>query len=294
METFGFGKTMNKKMKSGTLSILWILAAFLAMALAPSSAIAQRESDVVTVSLNDPPRPAYVRASVLNGGITVKASDGNRVIVEARVRGGDSSDRTKGGMRRIPVSTTGLSVEVDEETNQVRIGTDSTQRTVDLTITVPRQTSLRLRAVNDGDIRVTGVEGELDVNNTNGEVILTNVAGSAIAHALNGQVLVSFTRVNPKPMAFSSLNGNIDVTFPADLKASLSLRSDNGEVYSDFDVQLQAAPSQPMVEDSGKKGGKYRVKIDKAIRGTINGGGPEIQFTNFNGDIYIRKAGSAR
>jgi hypothetical protein len=33
------------------------------------------------------------------------------------------------------------------------------------------------------------------------------------------------------------------------------------------------------------------VKMDKTVRGTINGGGPEMQFTNFNGEIYIRKAG---
>jgi hypothetical protein len=34
--------------------------------------------------------------------------------------------------------------------------------------------------------------------------------------------------------------------------------------------------------------------VDKTIYGTINGGGPEIQFSNFNGPIYIRKAGKPR
>jgi hypothetical protein len=90
------------------------------------------------------------------------------------------------------------------------------------------------------------------------------------------------------------LNGDIDVTFPADLKANVSIRSDRGDVFSDFDVQLKAAASQPVVEDSREKGGKYRVKIDKTVHGTINGGGPEIQFTNFQGQIYIRKAGNPR
>jgi len=33
------------------------------------------------------------------------------------------------------------------------------------------------------------------------------------------------------------------------------------------------------------------VRIDKTVRGAINGGGPEYQFKNFNGNIYIRKAG---
>jgi hypothetical protein len=30
------------------------------------------------------------------------------------------------------------------------------------------------------------------------------------------------------------------------------------------------------------------------VHGTINGGGPEIQFRNFQGQIYIRKAGAPR
>jgi len=129
----------------------------------------------------------------------------------------------------------------------------------------------------------------------NGSVTLNNVSGSAVAHALNGRLSATFTRVNPqKPMAFSSLNGDIDVTFPADLKANLSLKSERGEIFTDFDVQMLAAPVQQAVEDGRSHGGKYRVQIDKTVHGTINGGGPEFQFTNFNGGIYIRKAGASR
>ena len=40
-----------------------------------------------------------------------------------------------------------------------------------------------------------------------------------------------------KDMAFTSLNGNVDVTLPPSTKANLRLRSDRGDVYSDFDVQ---------------------------------------------------------
>jgi DUF4097 and DUF4098 domain-containing protein YvlB len=236
-----------------------------------------------------------VKAGLVNGGITVKAHDGKEVVVEAHARNRDrdsDSDHSASNMKRIIVSSTGLSVE--EENNEVRINTDSYMRAVDLTISVPVHTSLKLNAVNSGDIVVTGVDGELDVNDVNGSVTLNNVSGSAVAHALNGRVLVTFTRINQKPMAFSSLNGDIDVTFPADLKANLSLKSDRGEIFSDFDVQVQASAPQQTVEDGRQHGGKYRVKIDKTVHGTINGGGPELQFTNFNGGIYIRKAGAPR
>jgi len=268
-----------------------ILCAVLGAAPARGQAQGQSGADHVSVALSDPARPALVKASLVSGGITVKANDGKEVVVDARARNRESS-RSDSNMKRILVSSTGLSVE--EENNEVRISTDSYMRAVDLTISVPVHTSLKLSAVNSGDIVVTGVDGELDVNDVNGSVTLNNVSGSAVAHALNGRVLVTFTRVNQKPMAFSSLNGDIDVTFPADLKANLSLKSDRGEIFSDFDVQVQASAPQQTVEDGRKNGGKYLVKIDKTVHGTINGGGPELQFTNFNGGIYIRKAGAAR
>jgi DUF4097 and DUF4098 domain-containing protein YvlB len=267
----------------------------LGVALAASSTCGQTQAqsggDHVSVNLSDPSRPALVKASLVSGGITVKAYDGKEVVVDAHARNRESG-HSESNMKRIIVSSTGLSVE--EENNEVRVSTDSYMRPIDLTIAVPVHTSLKLSAVNSGDIVVTGVDGELDVNDVNGSVTLNNVSGSAIAHALNGRLLATFTRVNQKPMAFSSLNGDIDVTFPADLKANLSLKSDRGEILSDFDVQIQTSAPQQTVEDGRKNGGKYLVKIDKTVHATINGGGPEYQFTNFNGGIYIRKAGSPR
>jgi DUF4097 and DUF4098 domain-containing protein YvlB len=283
-------------MNTHTRKHWFFFALAVALLLASSATMAQTSAssggDRIAVPLSDPARPPMVRVSLLNGGITIKGGDVKEVIVEARPRHDDDSEKPRGNMKRLHVGSTGLTVE--EENNQVRVSADSNNRAIDLTLTVPRLSSLRLRATNDGDINVTGVEGELDVNNLNGEVTLTNVSGSVIAHALNGEIKVTMVRVAPKPMAFSSLNGDIDVTFPADLKANISLKTDNGEVYSDFDVVLQAGAPQQIVEDSRGKGGKYRVKVDKTVRGTINGGGPEIQFTNFNGSIYIRKVGAPR
>lgn len=283
-------KIMNNQFHS--FRSLVAASAMLGMVLLAPRAGAQASPDRVSVNLTDPARPAFIKASMVNGSINVKAYDGKEVIVEARTRN-EEHEKQSGGPKRLNISMTGLSVE--EENNEVRISTESYARTIDLTISVPTHASLKLRAVNDGDISVTGVDGEIDVDDVNGEVNLNNVSGSAVAHALNGHVHATFVKVNPqKPMAFSSLNGDIDVTFPADVKANVSIRSDRGDVFSDFDVQLQASAPRQEVEDSRGKGGKYRVKIDKTVHGTINGGGPEYQFTNFQGQIYIRKAGSPR
>jgi DUF4097 and DUF4098 domain-containing protein YvlB len=276
----------------------FITAAATLMALAGTG----QAQDKVNVPLDDPARPAVIRLGQVAGSITVKGYAGKDVSVEAHARdeekhgrrGRDSdSDTNTQGMKRLSVGSTGL--EIDEENNEVRISTASHMRAIDVTINVPTRANLKLSTVNDGDIVVNGIDGEIEVNDVNGNVTLTNCAGSAVAHALNGKVLVNLTRVNGKPMAFSSLNGDIDVTFPADLKANVSFASDRGDVFTDFDVVMAPTNSKPMVEEkSGDGGGKYRVKMDKTVRGTINGGGPEIQFKNFNGGIYIRKAGASK
>jgi hypothetical protein len=292
MEKFAFSKTMNNQRPSIRSIILWAATLTAAAALWTAPNARAQNGDKVAVNLSDPARAPFINISMVNGSIIVKAYDGKQVIVEARNRNEDRErESAPGGLKRLNISTTGLSVE--EENNEVRVSTESYARAIDVTLTVPTHSSLKLRAVNDGDISVTGVDGEIDVNNVNGPVTLSNVSGSAVAHALNGKVLANFVHVNGKPMAFSSLNGDIDVTFPADVKANLSIKSDRGEVFSDFDVQLQATAPQQVVEDNRKDGGKYRVKIDKTVHGTINNGGPEYQFTNFQGSIYIRKAGSS-
>jgi DUF4097 and DUF4098 domain-containing protein YvlB len=271
----------------------YIFSLALAVLVAMAQPVRAQSDNKVTVPLTDPSRPVTLRAHLVSGSITVKGGDVKEVVVEAKARGNEESHSggRAEGMKRIPMTSTGLNIEA--ENNNVRVSTDSYQRTIDLVITVPTRTSLSLHTVNDGNILVSGVDGELNIDNVNGEVDLKNIGGSVVAHALNGHVLVTFNRIDPqKPMAFSSLNGDIDVTFPADLKANVSLRTDNGDVYSDFDVKVQPTAPQQTVEDDRGKGGKYRVKIDKNVRGTINGGGQEIQFKNFNGNIYIRKAGA--
>ena len=296
METYA-SSNANKLMKKLTLNLVFISALIGILMLGAQTLAAEAPgNNHIVVPLADPSRPAQVSAHLLNGSITVKAYDGKDVIVDAKTHEGDEeeeSDRERrptGGLHRIPTASTGLSIEA--EGNHVRVGTDSVRRTIDLVLSVPVHTSLSLKSVNNGHISVTGVDGELDVNDVNGDVDLNHISGSVVAHALNGHVMVTFVRVDPqKAMSFSSLNGEIDVTFPADLKATVSMRTDNGEVYSDFDIQLQAINPQPSVEDGRGRGGRYVVRVEKTVKGTINGGGQDIQFKNFNGNIYIRKAG---
>ena len=79
----------------------------------------------------------------------------------------------------------------------------------------------------------------------------------------------------------------MDVTLPPITKANLRLRSDNGDVYSDFDVALSTSP--PLVKETRSGNGRYRISRNRSIVGAINGGGPEFELRTFNSNVYVRR-----
>lgn len=265
-------------------------AAVLILAAAAWIAGGQAAGERVTATFSDASRPGLLSASVMNGSISVKGGATKEVVIEtaARDQSRGRSGGASGGLTRIPITASGLTVE--EESNRMSVRVDAHSRTIDLRLQVPQRTSLKLKSNNDGHIEVSGVEGELDIHVLNGPLTLQQVGGTVVAHSLNGKVLVTMTRADPKPMAFSSLNGDVDVTLPAGIKANVVMTTDNGDIYSDFEIKTSPVAT-PQTEDRRAQGGKFRIKIDKAVRGAINGGGPEILFKTFNGNIYIRKAG---
>ncbi len=246
--------------------------------------------DRVSLTFSDPSRSGFIKASLINGSITVKGYDGDEIIVEARTRTrkySRRSSRNSEGLKRVAITSTGLSVE--EERNRMTMSASSHQRTVDIDIKVPKITSLKLSTINSGHIEVENMEGEIELNNVNGSIKAINISGSVVANTTNGKVEVFFDRItSDKPMSFVSFNGRVDVTFPGNIKANVKMKSEQGEVYSDFDIKLEDKP-RLIREDTRKRGGKIKVKIESSIYGTINGGGPEYHFSTYNGSIYIRK-----
>jgi DUF4097 and DUF4098 domain-containing protein YvlB len=192
-------------------------------------------------------------------------------------------------MHRIDVGAHGFSAVEDH--NVVTVSPEmGGLEGMNLNIQVPVNTSVELKSVNGGHIDVTGLNGEINVENVNGPISLKNVSGSVLANTVNGELTVSLDRVMPnKPMSFTTLNGKVDVTLPADTKANLRLKTMHGAVYSDFDVKMEPDSSKPVIEDGRGRGGKYEIKMDRSVVGSINGGGPEYSFRTMNGTILIHK-----
>ncbi|WPU91986.1 DUF4097 family beta strand repeat-containing protein [Mucilaginibacter sabulilitoris] len=247
-------------------------------------------SEQLVVPLSDPGKPYKLNAHLVSGSITLVSYEGKDILIDAQ-SGDEKSGRVKEaaiGMRRLSPANS-LDVTAEENNNQVNIHSSMGNKNINLTIKVPRNdVKLKLNTVNNGDINVSNVSGELEVTNVNGSIKLNNVSGSVVANTVNGEVNVKFKAIDPKAaMAFSTLNGNVDVTFPATLKANVKLKSDRGDIYTDFDV-VTNTQQKPAVSRNNKAG-MYSLKIDDWVYGKIEGGGPEMMMKNMNGNIYIRK-----
>ena len=263
-----------------------------ALTLATFSSAAWAQSDQrLVVPLSDPSRPARLEISLFQGDIDVRAYDGNEIVVvtDAEVRNEDEQEPPRAdGLRRIQSSSIGLTVE--EQDNTVSVRMDFSPQGAEVTVQVPRRTSVRANLINGGDVEITGVNGEHELTNVNGDVIATDISGSAVLSSTNGDVTATFAEVDTaKPMSFVSFNGDVDVSLPARLAADLVVASQQGDVYTDFDV---VAEDNPPVVERGRPGpgpGGARMRMQRNTRYAIGGGGPEIQLRTFNGDVMIRK-----
>lgn len=276
-----------------------------------AGAVYSGEGSKISVKLTDPSMPCLVECSLINGGITVTSYSGKEVIVETMTRGEsdiggqsrawtsthlspdadyerEDEEIARKGLKRIPVSSSAF--EVREDDNKVRIEVESWMRAVDVMIQVPVRTSLQLSCINNGDIVVDSVTGEVEAENINGSITLKGISGSVVAYVQNGELTAELKDITKgKPMSFASFNGDVDVTLPASVKTTVKVSTHNGDAYSDFNIEAVARPTEIIEENTRVEDGKYRVRIQDSFYGNVNGGGPEFDFSTFNGNIYIRK-----
>ena len=270
-----------------SIAILGLIGVFFT-ATAQAQGTAAQSSERITVTLSDPARPGLLKVTMINGGITVRTHAGRDIIIEGRAAGRQSPAVTPDGLTRIGPSRAGLVVV--EEKNVVTVSSPVFNAPGNLEIQVPAKTNLNLSSMNGNVISVDGVDGDIEVSNMNGHVRLNGLLGSVVAHSDNGNLFAVFRELpGNKPMSFSSMNGNVDVTLPPTAKANLKIRSDSGDAWTDFELQRLPAEA-PRVENDRTRRGQLRIIADTTINATINGGGTDLDLRTLHGNIFIRKA----
>lgn len=269
------------------------MAAVVLVILVSASALAQTSGEI-PVAFTDPAKRGKLKAHLNYGSITIKGTARKDVLVkysadddnnhDDRDKDRDKSDRA--GLKKISSGT--LDLEVSESSNYMKVSSDSWSKKMNLVIEVPSGIDLQVHTYNGGDLEISNIQGAVELTNYNGEITAMNISGSVVATTYNGEIKVTFDKVTDgTPMSFATYNGDIDLSFPATLKASLKMKTQQGEIFSGFDMTLgKPAPVQTSPV-SGRSGTK--IVVDEWVKGDINGGGPEFIMKNYNGDIVIRK-----
>jgi hypothetical protein len=260
-----------------------VLASFLC-AGAVALPAAQQAGEGIAVPFSDSARVGSVSVRVHDGSIVVRGENRKDVLVTS-----SSSDGRSGSGRPVPPGFTRVSssggVTITEENNRMQIRAATTRQTR-VEIRVPLRVNLTLSGHNGGAIEVENVEGDIEADHHNASIQMSNVGGSVVADTHNGDIRVVLTRITgDKPMSFISWNGTVDVTLPATAKANLKLRSNQGDIYTQFEMQ-----PRPGAAPQARTDGKTRViEANQSVYGAINGGGPEFELRTWNGDIFVRR-----
>ncbi len=249
--------------------------------------VSSTAQEQISVPLSKPNSPVTLKMGIINGSITITGHQTKEVIVigTKRVSKSRKNKPNKYGLKK--VSNNSMEFSAEEYDNTVRVKS-SHASTVDFEIKVPINTSLKVSTINRGFIEVSNINGAIEVSNTNGRITLKDVSGSVSADTVNGDVVANLLKVTPNtPMAFSNLNGKIDITLPKSIKATVKIKSDRGDIFTDFDLKSKPQKAKVTKGKASKKG-VYKVKVENWITAAINGGGPEISFKTFNGDVVLR------
>ncbi len=251
-----------------------------------------QEREQLTVPLTDPTKEGKLNINLVTGSIKIVGYAGKDIMIDAVVVEDNEDRKPKSsrneGMKKIS-SGKGFEITATEKNNQVRISVNNPNLDVKFTIKVPQKFDLKVGTINNGDVYIENVNGNHEVSNINGGIDMKNIAGSVSANTINDDIVINFTSVSPNtPMAFTNLNGKVDVTFPVTFKGTVKLRTDDGDIYSDFDIDVDKTPAK-INQTANKEKGVYKITKDDWTFGKINGGGAEIMMKSMNGDIIIRK-----
>lgn len=289
--------------------IIAVLCITVGVILVTSAIASAQNASEFTVPLTDPAKRGKLKAHLNYGSITVKGTarkdvlvkyksvddedddddddddDHVRVHVNVNERNNKEDKRpSKDGLKKIGGG--GLDLEASENNNYVKVQSDSWSNKMNLEIEVPAGFDLEVHTYNDGDLIITSIQGDLELTNYNGEITALNISGSVVATTYNGEIKVTFDKVKEgAPMSYSTYNGDIDITFPSTLKATLKMKTEQGEMYTGFDINMTS--TGPVQKKDNKNG--FQIIIDDWKKGDVNGGGAEITLKNYNGDIYVRK-----
>lgn len=261
------------------------VALVLALFVAAAPALAQQSPQIINIPLSRPGEPISLDIDIQSAHIEVIGEDRIDVEFQITIQSTERKIITPSGTQSVTAG--GYALEVDEHDNEISLDTDWRDNKVTVVARVPTRADLSLSTLNDGVIIVTNITGNLELENINGPITATGISGSVIAESINETIDVSFVAIDDvNATSLETMNGDLNLRLPASASVQVHLDIADGDIYSDFEVDVQA--TRPTIERDESRGG-VEVRIESIIIVNINGGGPVVRLKSMSGDINIRK-----
>ena len=239
----------------------------------------------IVLPLTRPGEPGRLNVNIMRGLVEISGYDGEEVIVryDSRTIPGRERQEPPEGMRRISGPAPGLNATEDDNTVEIR--SEAFLGQANLEIKVPRNFSVNAKLMQAQKLMIANVIGDLEIGMVSGNVDLTDVSGAAVVSTVNGNITGVFDSVpSDKPMSFKTLTGDIDLSFRSDSRFSTHLRSEFGDMFTDFDMDIREDATRRKDTTQG-----LRISVSETVVADVNGGGPKYTITTLNGNIYLRK-----
>jgi hypothetical protein len=155
--------------------------------------------------------------------------------------------------------------------NEGRMNVQNNDVTVRFAVRVPAGVRFVGRTVN-GDIEAKRLNGPIALTTVNGSVDFST-SSSGRAKTVNGTIRGEMGRADwNDTLDFSTVNGSISLTLPADLSTDVKAQTVNGDISTDFPLTVSGRISR------------------RRLEGTIGGGGRTLSLETVNGGITLKRS----
>lgn len=213
-----------------------------------------------------------------SGSIDVESHDRNSVEVEVKRKGLDQDD---------------FVVEMNQEGNDVRITGERESswfggynKSVRFIIKVPQTYNVDLNTgggsieimdlngnvdafTSGGSIQLGQIKGDVAVKTSGGSIQVEDVAGNIDANTSGGSIKAVISEQPTKDCRLRTSGGSVTAYLNPSIKVDLNASTSGGRVRSEFNVDGTTKKSK--------------------IKGTINGGGPELYLKTSGGSVSIKE-----
>lgn len=150
------------------------------------------------------------------------------------------------------------------------VGDEDEADIVHFTVDVPHSTNLKDIVVGIGDITISEVYGEVNLDLTDGDIVVESFSGSLSASVKTGSATAALYDLRDQDeILITCTEGDITVFLQEDVQSHLEAVFPNGEIDGDFDIE----------NPSGEK------KIDVQL----GEGGAFISLNALNGNVTINR-----